>query len=504
MFNLLMTSDETEHVLERLLESVDWVGALEITESDFNTLAMMVRRRGRRGKMLYVDDVPPIMLVTSMVFSARYANAGADERPSFWLNYAQQVWDLPADSPSRQSLEQHCRSIFRETRSHLEQRYGFYFPEKLHSSDQDVVGGIYLHAVIPRYLQDDFAHWLIDLWRRGGATWQQIIDMPLETLIDTLQQDTSLSYVPVRLRNYVRGDETRETTARLVQALFRAASLYEEGKSPEFIAGMLSAVERPLWRELAKALEVAWQTSKSPAVSSSRQPHWDWVWMPESDSFGVRLRGVEVQGESPPDRGVFVNDLNDLPDYPCFTEVFPRRDGDSWLVDEALLDFNRISNAEGYFVLVDTEDRPVSKPIDIHPPPSQSFYFFKIGRDTFATLVDVTQVRSDGDWMIALAQHAVMENSSGNVLIPNRQYAVPAVLDAIGAITAGLFQVTLPLKLRVDQQLYAELQPRFNSISATISDGVTVSGLATSNSGLRGRTNPPADRERASADDRAT
>src|SRR5690606_8218484 len=139
-------------------------------------LCKTVRLLGKQGDVVNVQRIPDLLLMTTMVFTARYAEFADDETPSFWRPYARMVWRL---DDADQNFQQTCRRRFRSARARLEDEYDLFFPHKIDWHDQEVVSGIYMHAILPSYLEDDFAQWLVGLWKQG-ETWARSADLPVE------------------------------------------------------------------------------------------------------------------------------------------------------------------------------------------------------------------------------------------------------------------------------------------------------------------------------------
>ena len=110
----------------------------------------------------------------------------------------------------------------------------------------DVVRPVYHHAIIPIYLQSYFAEWLVN-------NFESILQYPAEKLPMILQYEKSLDYVPRRLRNFIRGEETKDTAARLIARMSNAIRLFHEVEQTEAVESVMSSSIENLWEVIYKA-----------------------------------------------------------------------------------------------------------------------------------------------------------------------------------------------------------------------------------------------------------
>lgn len=237
-----------EQKLRQQIEKVNWIGQLAISEAEFQHLCQIIgeEAQGRnyftKAKEGQPRQVPAALFITTMVFAARYSQQGADE---FWPPYLQSVWHVEYN----QSFMVRCRKRFNAAVAELEENCMLEFPR---FSDGDVVAPVYRHALLPRYVQKDFAEWMYKKWREILA----LADSP-PLLIAKLQQDSTLEHLSRRLQSFVLSKETKETAASLIVDMAAAISLYvNRGESIADIREQLAEtpIEQELWDEIAQAI----------------------------------------------------------------------------------------------------------------------------------------------------------------------------------------------------------------------------------------------------------
>lgn len=435
----LLHAANSEHEIERTLEThfanVTWLGELDVDRDDYNKLVTMLRR-SIRGQYRY-------MTIVAMVFTVRYAEYAEDETPNFWRKYAQMVWGSTEADAAFQNDE---RQRFRAIRDHLIDRFGFHFPSRAETI-QDVVRGIYLHAILPSYLQDDFAAWLVE-WFRRDKDWRRLVDAPL-TAIQKLWQSggpVSLTGVRRRLRHFLEREESAPTAARLVQTLAIAASEFLNGEDAFTVREMLSSIERDLWDQLMNEVEPLRQQASAASAKRSKGLNIRFAWHLAADTFGVWVKNWSTDG-SAPDRLVWFESAEALNDYgQHFVSVNPWQTSSSWEVDSAFLPLPRLNGVIG---LVDQDDQVLAAS-PLPSLPKDSLLFFKYNTDNTMAVLTPTDRISDGDYLIvsrATCAYEVRHAHHDHVITAHESFTLPASLQELGFDSAQQYNIKLPVNI---------------------------------------------------------
>ena len=289
--------------LRRQIENVAWIGQLALSEEEFADLSRSIQTEAQGlhcfTKVVEAQPrlVPAAVFITTMVFAAGYSQEDADE---FWMPYLRDVWGVD----NTQAFMTRCRKRFISAVAELEQCCNMVFPR---SSEGDIVAPIYRHALLPRYVQDDFATWIRSKWREILP----LADSP-RLLISELQEERTLVYLPQRLQAFIHGKDTKETAADLIADMAAAISLHiNQGESAESISERLAAtpIKQELWAEIAQEFTQL-QTGASTPLRLS-QPRLDWVWNLDEGELALRVQNIVLpadrsfQGE--PDRLIWVD-----------------------------------------------------------------------------------------------------------------------------------------------------------------------------------------------------
>ncbi len=206
---------ELELQLRQQWEQVDLIGKIPITEPEFQRMCSIIQKEALAENYQTKEigghplSVPPALFLTTMVFTARYTQT---EARNFWEPYQQLVWGCE----HTQAFQVRCRKRFKQAVVFAQAKFDFYFPMQ---SDGDLVSPIYRHAIIPAYLQSDFAQWL-------RSKWKQILQLEEEYLAPTLQREENLQELPTVLCHFIQSSETADTATELIKNMATAISLY--------------------------------------------------------------------------------------------------------------------------------------------------------------------------------------------------------------------------------------------------------------------------------------
>ncbi len=133
----------------------------------------------------------------------------------------------------------------------------------------EVVRPIYQHAIIPNHLQIYFSDWLVE-------NYENLLEYPSETLETILQNEQSLNYVPRSLKNFILGNDTKETAARLIYLMSNALALFFQEEQTEAVESLFSSsIEKTIWETIYKKL-----MSIPNKLEKSRKtfPRLQWIW----------------------------------------------------------------------------------------------------------------------------------------------------------------------------------------------------------------------------------
>lgn len=435
----LLSAASSESEIEKTLEihfaNITWLGELNIDRNDYDKLTGALRR-SIRGQY-------PYMTIVAMVFTVRYAVYAEDETPNFWRKYARMVWGNTEADAVFQSTE---RQRFRAIRDHLIDRFGFHFPSRAETV-QDVVRGIYLHALLPSYLQDDFAAWLVT-WFRRDTNWRQLADASLTSIQELWQSGgpVSLAGVRRRLRHFLEREESAPTAARLVQTLAIAASEYLDGEDARIIREMLSPIERDLWDQLVDVVEPLRQQTNAASAKRSKTLTIRFAWHLLTDTLGVLTKNWTIEGTAP-DRLVWFKDPEALADYgQHFVSVNPWQTTSNWEVDSAFLPLPRL---DGVIGLVDQHDHVLAT-VPLPPLPKDSLLFFKYNSEnTMAVLTPIDRI-SDGEYLIISRTDCAYEVRHAHheqVVTAQGSFVLPSLLQGAGFDFAKHYKIKLPVNI---------------------------------------------------------
>lgn len=441
MFEQVETATSIETKLAKHFQKLTWIGELNIDRQDFKILSEVVRYQYSPGQLL------PRTLVTSMVFSARYAEFSDDEHIRFWGKYIQDVWNRN-DS---QNFQSDCRERFRYSRDMLREWYGIEFPGKS-QSQLDVVTDIYLHAILPAYLEDDFAEFFLKTLPNLTG-WQSVLQQSIDQ-IAARWQTIPLPAMRKRLSRFITGSDTAPTAARLIQTLATAAVWLSEGQDEKLICQSLTPIEAAVWKQLLPRIDrVATRVPKQRERKQNFRVHWAWLF-DENDILELHVKNLPLNSPIPPDRLVWLPksearsaEIGELvPDYGThYCEVNAWQTEAEYTIDSAtLIDIDQ----EGIVVAVDQTDKAVSVIHQTSSLPTDDIVFFRVQSDDRLAVLTERDALTDGMYAVIHKSNVrIVDATSKTPLVSRRQLMIPKALKALGHTLAGIYEITLPIQI---------------------------------------------------------
>ncbi len=461
-----LTARRLDALLMQALKNIDLIGELPISEAAFGQISDVIRCNFVINHSLNISKVWPALFVTSMVFCARYSR---DETRNFWMPYAQLVWGLPQ---AEINFQNQCREHFETCRMFLEQQYGFTFP-LIPGREGSVVRPVVYHAMIPFYLQDDFAKWL-------AGNLEALCEYDLEHLPAILRDDPNTNRLPPSLRRFIQGEETQEAAAALIIHMADAAKLYLEGE--DNVADFLfNPIQRALWNEIEKALA---EKVEREHIPRARQPKLTWVWSPQSAALQLRITNILIgPGRNRPDICIWTKTATaSLSHSEVHQVLYPLRNYDGrWLIDKVILPIPNEQASGHIYVLSeehDDESPDVLYSTDVPPLPEEPVLFFQLDRQDLGILQSNSDRIVDGEWLISMAE-GVEIIADDRRLEPIESCNVPSILRQYCQHSkAGLYRVQRPLVVKLGTQEILHLDKGQVEIGLPVLKGSLVSGLS--------------------------
>jgi hypothetical protein len=439
------------------LKSVNLIGELPISEEAFTQISQLVRDEYIvQGKPKY-KKMYPALFMTTMVFSARYSDLNAR---SFWEPYAKLVWNL--DSAS-QYMQLQCRDHFLHCRRFLSDNFP-HLTFKI-KNEGDVTRPVFQHVLIPYYLQDYFAVWLLQ-------NFKTILETPVDLLPEILKQESSLRYIPPRLQRFITDSDTADTAATLILQMSEAISAYRDREDIDIISEMMtSPIERSIWKTIAEQLITSTEIQE---LTRQSRPSLEWIWSLNDSELQLRL--TNVNDIRRPDLCVWIdqNTIDPL-DASIMEYIIPWEQSDgTYLLDEVILQDGPIN---GKIVVLSDEydgsDMDIIFSRSVSSLPDSPAIFFRLTQEQ-AYGVPISQPTNAGDWLICLQEGVSLSDQYGNNIVATQKLYVPEVLRQHGNfVEAGQFPLSFPLIIKRGNQTIETIEESKDSKVLTVS----VSGL---------------------------
>jgi len=434
--------------------SRNWIGEINLSREDYQFLCRLRRESTEQRPS------PALVLAATMIFTARYADEENDFYSGFWKHYARALGREETD----QNFQNREREQFRKARLELMDKYGFHFPQEVR---QDVVSGIYMHAVLPRYLQDDFARWLVDLFR-NTEDWQHAAEASLDEIITKITEHSKRGDIVPRLRSFLQSKITQKTAADLVQTLAICADMFWNGQSVE---SMLAPIERELWSRLQPELEQQRQQisrrKEYPARMSAR-----YAWDVTLNTIALFVKNWCVTSEAAPDRLIWVINEADLQDYKDYILLNPWQLTNGFKVDAVYISGTPVEGC--VLALVNDHDQVIEQH-RMEALPNDEVLFFKLDRRNELALYTPLATVSDGEYLISSKKDFKLFHTDGQPLEPLGSFSPPSVLAERGHKLARRYNIPMPVDLIIDD-VKRPIRNRRGVFSARL-EGESVPGL---------------------------
>jgi len=432
-----------ENYLFHELQRNEFVGELPISSEAFTQFTEYIRRVARNNRKIDQKRIPPALYLVSMVFCARYSESDARD---FWKPYASMVWGL---NEASLSFQQKCRKHFVKCREDLHKVLSLNF--NYHNAG-DVVRPVYQHAIIPSYLQGPFAEWLVN-------NFEALLQYSAKQLPLILQNEKSLDYMPRRLRDFIRGEETKDTAARLISRMSNAIKLFHELEQTEAVESMMSSsIEKSLWEVIYKKLI----NDQSHLVKLRRiTPRLEWYWDLEAEEVIINLSNIRSARNDKPDSVTWAEkDAEYLKGNEVLVKVYPwkMRSGD-WEVDSIRIPVEGPLDGT-ILVLSEDFDLDEDKQSQYHhiiferivPPLQKPVMFFRVNPQRNIAVQKV-QIDSNGPWIITSTEDIQVTDNTGNQVQVSPQN-IPYCLRESGFIQAGIYSIQLPVTVHLGEKAF--------------------------------------------------
>ena len=441
-------SQKLEVFLLNVFARYDFIGETPFGRKSFEYICDLIQKYYIKNNRTKITQVPPALFVASMVFCARYSE---EEARNFWKPYADIVWK----SELSQYFQNICRKHFVSCKLFLQNNFEFVFPI---ISTGDVVRPVYYQAVIPYYLQSNFAEWLVD-------RFEQLLEFSIDDLPHVLRIEKSLDYVSPRLRNFVQQSETSDTAAKLIQQMAKAIRLFQTTEQYEAVVSVMSSpIERSLWREIYQNL-----IEKQLKLEKVRKytPKLEWVWDLDSNDLILLLSQVRASRDEKPNLIVWAKrGSQDLRNEEILIDIHPWQlsTGDWELEPESIADKGDLDGK----IYVVSEEYDFEKRLDDQddhiiiekeiPEIKQDVLFFFVSANRSAAR-EKEKININGDWIVLSKDHVeIIDREKTNCAYED--IYIPSILRESGFRFAKKYSLKLPVTLQTQSGEIGFKQPQ--------------------------------------------
>jgi len=432
----LLPVDRLEGFFVKALQRYQFIGDLPLSRRAFEGLADYERKISLKKGDIDPRYSSPAIFAICMVFCARYAETEARE---FWRPYAQHVWK---SAPS-QNFMNVCRKLFVYSRGYLSKHSGLSF-DNIRAGD--VVRPVYQHAIIPSYLQDHFVDWLVD-------HFESLMPYSVGQLPGILKYEKSLDYVPPRLKEFIRGEDTSQTAVQLIARMSSAIQLFTEFGKTEAVESVINSVfEKSLWNLIYRRLI---QDASKISVLRKTTPKLDWRWDLDREEVYLHLSNIRSDKSTKPDSVVWCEKGSEKikeNDYLLRVSPWQMASG-AWELDPVEI---RGEGPQDGDVLVLSANYDIDQPKDFQtseviferevPQLQKPLEFFRIDRQgrigIWKDLID-----ANGTWIILSVEEVSVTDDSGDQILPE-SISIPFQLRARGFTQAQTIEIQLPVTIQ--------------------------------------------------------
>jgi hypothetical protein len=431
----LLPVDRLEGLFVKALQRYQFIGDLPLSRRAYEGLADYERKNSLKKREIHPRYSSPAIFAICMVFCARYAETEARE---FWRPYAQQVWK---SEPSQYFMNV-CRQLFVYSRGYLSKHSGLSFD---YISTGDVVRPIYQHAIIPSYLQDHFVDWLVD-------HFESLMPYSVGQLPKILQYEKSLDHVPPRLKEFIRGEDTSQTAARLIVRMSSAIQLFNELGKTEAVESVINSVfEKSLWNLVYRRLI---QDASKISILRKTTPKLDWRWDLDREEVFLHLSNIRSDKSTKPDSVVWCEKGSEkIKENDCLIRLSPWPMAGAWELDPVEI---RGEGPQDGDVLVLSANYDIDQPKDSQtseviferevPQLQKPLEFFQIYRQGKIGIWK-DQIDANGTWIFLSMEEVSVTDDSGDQ-IPAESISLPYQLRARGFSQAQKIKIQLPVTIQ--------------------------------------------------------
>ncbi len=447
----LLQNDLTKNlevILQKALKDVELIGELDITEEAFYHCCIVMRSlladplRVNPFKSVILDF--PALLIVSMVFSARY---NYDEDRSFWAPYAQNVWGLPNDN----RFYIRMRNYYRRAKSKLIREFGFQFPSR--DDTNDIVRPIYWHAIIPAYLQNDFARWLKD-------RIETLNRYTLAQRSDFINEKGTTRYLAPRLRNFLTNSETHETALVLIDELLIAYRMYsnDEDTSDRIHQRFVSLIQREVWQKFMQELN----HTRNEKIRTITPPNLQWVWSMEESEWQLRLTNLITSIDEQPRWCVWSIEevTHALRKNRQRQELWAERQDvlGTWRVREVIFDATDQTFEESFGIVYvyTAKGECIGEPLAVPKLPTDREIIYRLTQQAqYAIPIGLEQITS-GRYLVSHNGRFRAIDNQKQPIAPQERYSCSKIMrEIVGHHTLEAYNFVLPLTLELAGESHA-------------------------------------------------
>lgn len=417
--NALPTTDpsELELMLWRALRGVQFIGELPLKKQHAQQLAIILQRgyptvSHNAFRERYFANPRPALLMVTMVLTARHFQGNVAK---FWEYFLVNMLGVSAD----QNWQNALRSCYRDSLSWLITHH----PQLWQPiDDRQVVRAIYSHAVIPQYVEDDFAR-LVLYWRENRLhTW------PVESIL-TQTPTTYLNVQAEPLRKFLKDDDYADARRMLIDSVLAALQLHDEIGDTDAVRDLLSnPIQRAIWMHIEnelKRLIVARAVARKPS-----SPYWVWDVVGEELMMALPTQKLAKKTHPKPEYVITVDD-----GQPARQQIYPWDDGLNWITDPLRLPF---APSDSLIILNDRLGRAVHR-MTVPPLPASDFTLYRpdASGETARVVTDSTRGLPDGEYWVSHVSGIELTDAQQERIRPIEPLHVPRVLRQQNNHTQG-------------------------------------------------------------------